>query len=235
MNNEELLEEIKDQFEDVYLHLSKNFTPAQKSKSTLSSRRLTEHILRVNIRYDDTMHAAKVMEEIYNPESNGNSHISQINLVDKIEAFHQQIYSALSAFVLMLNHYAPIQWKRDMPIKSIDRFLTFIHGKYNNQEFLDSLNYLNQSREFRAKFVDHMQQHIVHDWATVNANEVPMIVYYILAENEVDAVSCKMPGSEYEFPIMCKQYYWSPPIPEVYKSFIFLMRTVLEEFSDYKH
>lgn len=92
------------------------------------------------------------------------THDIQLEFVNRVEAYFQQMYAAISAFVLYLTHMAPKEFKREMPFNSIEKFLKFLEKR--DALFEKESKILERARDFRARFIDHTQQHILHDWET---------------------------------------------------------------------
>lgn len=157
-----------------------------------------------------------------------------MDFVDKIEAYFQQVYSTLSAFIMLLSHVADDDFKKQMPIKGAEKFLLWISKRSYSGQLKDNVTLLGKAREFRTIFIDHPQQHILHDWMTYSHLNGTAIIYFVRNGNKVYA-----PGSivdpynpNFRPPFDYKSFYVSPDYRKVHESMKSFVKATLESIKD---
>lgn len=193
--------------------------------------RLIDNLQRLHVRYSELI---EITENIDNEvlivdEKSKDTTFLQLLLIDKIEGFHQHVYSLISSFILVLVYLAPKDWKNHLPINSVEKFLEFLSTKINETEFSKSLNELNKSRIFRAKYIDHIQQHIIQNWMTYNFKNEAYIIYYIEKSNKVFNIVSDPKSDIFIPPIDFETFYISPSCEETLKSIILVVDNVFDE------
>jgi hypothetical protein len=99
-----------------------------------------------------------------------------------------------------------------MPIRGVTKFINWIQSKdINSANFEKQSLALLDSTTFRSKFIDHPQQHALHDWLTFTSEE-SSIIYYIRTGDNVyfptDLTDPYVIG--FEPPVDCRSFYVSP-------------------------
>src|SRR5215208_5665424 len=129
---------------------------ARRGKFTQALQRFGEGVHRLTFRHQEFI---SIATEIYrsNPSSGITANTpfawQQLRLVDKIEAFHQQIYAVLSLLVLVMNRATSTEGQPRYSISSVKRFLEQLEEEFRyNSKVLDAINILKRSVEFRGKF-----------------------------------------------------------------------------------
>lgn len=168
----------------------------------------------------------------------------QIEFVNRVESYFQQLYAAISALAMFTNLTASHEYKKGMKIGSNTHFLDFLEKKHIG---IAQIKELRKALEFRAKFVDHIQQHVLHDWMTYgtsNAKESQcVIIYFIKAESEVRLPNIITAESglytprfdpfhqKFELPFSHNGFYVSPQHLNCHRSFIELTEIILESIN----
>lgn len=184
-------------------------------KIGLALNSLKENIVKLEQRMQ---RHTEVEKKLYDDNDHADKRHGQLMLVDAIEAIHQQVYVTLSSFISLLN-YIGIDGLINHPINSVERFLKHLHNKYTDRIDPTVFEYLNKSREFRSKFVDHPQQHKLHDWMTINYNDISYVVYFKRgATGDVKMIDADIPPDHPSFipPISCEDFYVSPNKSKTY-------------------
>lgn len=191
-------------------------TGQKRTDFGLTLHRLKEALFRVDRRYREY----RIAHEQMRPAEDGKliggrpSDELQLALVDKIEAFHQQVYATGSALVLTVNHRPVRTFKTDHPIDSIRRFLQFAREKSYDSTLSDALQWLERSEDFRAKFVDHPQQHLLHDWITYSHIGESYVIYFVRQPGELVNVYMVPPldpiDPRFRPPVNYQSFYVSP-------------------------
>jgi hypothetical protein len=119
-----------------------------------------------------------------------------------------------------------------MPISNIKHFLEFLIQK-PEIDLKEEIKLLEKSRDFRARFIDHIQQHILHDWETGSrmlddGRNVCTVIYFIKKGPEVyfrgvfDPYAPDFePSSNYE------SFYVSPPHEKCHAAYFKLCQTLI--------
>lgn len=180
-----------------------------------------EAFQRLGYRYDQVKNITETVNNISDGEDEGMTlHEAQIKLVDRIEAYHQQVYSVISGLSNLMNHFSLGGSKAEHPINSNKRFLEFLkeNNRYRSQ-FVTAIDALMRSIDYRAKFIDHPQQHLTHDWMTFSTNEKSRndlyIIHFIKYGNEIYAPGGNTNPEDPTFrpPINCgDDFYVSPNV-----------------------
>lgn len=141
-------------------------------------RRLLENLVRLHWRYEECQQAVATIPPGYSgpklPEF-------QLRFVDKTEALHQHVYATLAVLALVLNHRREGDSRQPYPVGSITKFLAALKERdfrYKDR-LLDHVAVLERSADFRSKYVDHPEQHQLHDWMTYCPEEKAYIIYFI--------------------------------------------------------
>ena len=101
---------------------------------------------------------------------------------------------------------------RQMPIRSTEKFLRWLLKKMDASQFSEEIGLLQNSLDFRNKFVDHPQQHALHDWMTMtHPSGAGAIIYYIKNGTEVYYRGSLDPfHPDFKPPVNYKSFYVSP-------------------------
>lgn len=191
------------------------YSDTKREQVGLALNHLDEALQKLNMRLDEVIYAERLLANKEN--SPASLEDLQLKFVDKVEQFHRQMYSALSVLILVLNQTGIHGEKPNHPINSVDRFLDYLLGK--NESLSISIDYLKKSISFRAKFVDHPQQHKLHDWMTYLSDGRYYIIYFIpTADRNVYLRVGNPLDVEFEPPVSCSDFYVSPHFAETYGS-----------------
>lgn len=203
---------------DKSLILIADFNPERKEKAIRAYQRYNENLLRLEKRYNEYIQVEKKkamvdLEEL--ERQNRTLEDLQLEFVDKTEAFHQHVYATISTFILLLSHVAGHKYKGQLPISSVTRFLEYI-CETNQDEYIHAqAEVLKTSIKFRAKFIDHPQQHALHDWMTCSYGSGTCIIYFIRTGDGVYMPTQLNPyAPDFRPPIDCGDFYVSPPTDE---------------------
>lgn len=217
--------------------LIRDFTPQSKEKSIMACQRFNEYMLRLEGRLNQLITLEKEISEFEPGRMERQLKDIQLDFVDKIEAYFQQLYSTLSAFIMLLNHVADDSFRKQMPIKGVERFLLWVSKQSYSSQLKNHIVLLDNARNFRAIFIDHPQQHIIHDWMTYSHLNGTAIIYFIRNGNKVYA-----PGSivdpydpNFKPPFDYKSFYVSPDYRKVHESMKFFVKVTLESIKDKKY
>lgn len=148
----------------------------------LSLHLIKENCERLAFREDEYRFALDRMKKFV--QGVDNTHELQLRLVDKIEALHQQIYVTLASLIKVVSYLGINGKKESIPIDSVRKFL--LHLKERTFRYQSPVHVcideLLKSEDYRAKFVDHPQQHKMHNWMTYifvrNGIDKCAIIYY---------------------------------------------------------
>ncbi|MBP9815653.1 hypothetical protein KBD09_00240 [Candidatus Woesebacteria bacterium] len=225
-----LLDSIDKDWDD----LTKESSKAKKDKVELSFHRLKEALVKLDYRFFELYQAEEIFDQLDESEMGEPLHYLQIYYVDKVEAFHQQIYATISTLILVLNHVGIENDFVQHPIHSVKKFLEFIgdHKSFRYRSTIQNQkSLLESSVDFRSKFIDHPQQHLLHDWATFRANDEAFLIFFIRKGNEVYFIDPTIHPSDAEFkpPINCGKDYYIPPSPlDTLKACLSLVKHLLD-------
>ncbi len=218
-----------------------DFNDVKKSKINLSFLRFSEYITSVEKRKSEFESSMNKFIETKSIGDSPNKHneafeervidfsFLQLDIVNKIESFHQHVYATLSAFVMLLIQLLPRSLNSQIPINSINKFLKFLKKTNLNELLKDDIDNLLNSITFRAKFIDHPQQHAAHNWMTWRAEEEIVILYFIplFTEEEIEKYYQKHKDKATP-PFEEKSMYISPYINITYKSLKIFIENILE-------
>ncbi|MES2762034.1 MAG: hypothetical protein V4677_07505 [Bacteroidota bacterium] len=214
------MKEFIEVIRDKSLILLTDFSPERREKAIRAYQRYNENLLRLEKRFNEyiqieTKKAMVDLEEL--EKQNRTLEDLQLEFVDKTEAFHQHVYATISTFILLLSHVAGHKYKGQLPISGVTKFLKYI-SETNQDEYIDvQADALKTSIDFRAKFIDHPQQHALHDWMTWSHGSGTCIIYFIRTGNgvyvpeHIDPYAC-----DFRPPIDCGDFYVSPPPHEAF-------------------
>lgn len=160
----------------------------------------------------------------------------QLEFVNCVESYYQQLYATLSAFVMFLNYNAPREFKNGLPISRITNFLTFL-GSKNGLTISEEIKELTRATIFRSKFVDHVQQHTLHNWMTYSfptkSGPECVVIYYIGKGREVYYRPHLNPyADDFEPPVNYISFYVSPPHNECHRAIFDMCLKVIEHISN---
>ncbi len=203
-----------------------SLAPERQKKAAIAGRSFVESLGRLLNRYRELLIAAEsklhateesmirdgiVLEDL------------QLRFVDKTEAFHQQVYATVSTLVLALNNLRPHKKVLiDLPTRKLEKFLKYILALPEFPHLSNFITAVNMSRAFRAKFIDHPQQHAAHNWYMQSSDAMVHVIYYIPTEEQSDTVpipSSHNPYDEGFVPaVPCKDFYVSPNYHATFES-----------------
>lgn len=248
------MKDLIEELQDCYEQLCKDDNGAIDPMKVSAVHRLNEMLLRLENRYQELV---KMYENfIHATDRRGmdglSSEDAQLLFVDYSEAYFQKVYSTLSTFLMVLNNFlGKKEYTNNLPIGSVKRFLErMVTGVPSLESDIKLLEY---SRAFRAKAIDHPQQHSMHDWFTQSLGGQTVIVYFtfprgsggsperdsdlditeiidplrdtIFSIPEIQSVN---PYSEsYSPAFACSTFYVSPPYLEVHNSIKAVIKTIL--------
>jgi len=151
-------------------------------------RRLSENLTRLTWRLDECKVVGAALPIAPDPSYSGPPLTElQLRFVDKVEAFHQHVYATLAVLALALNHRKEPRAKQPYPIGSISKFLDALKERdfrYKDR-LLDQVTVLEKSADFRSKYVDHPEQHQLHDWMTMVYLGNYRVIYFIKRDDTV--------------------------------------------------
>lgn len=162
-------------------------------------------------------------------------HEVQFDFMDQIENFNMQTYVAISALSLLLRRGANASIRAQVPTDSMRKFLAWLKEKTNSSVLKDHLDCLEKSRDFRARLVEHPQNHALHDWITHLAHDHdPVIIYYDPKGQEV--IARGKPGidpysADFEPPVNYKTFYIPPDFRKIQKAIFQGFPFILEQFT----
>jgi len=219
--------------EQFYINLSTNDL---NDKKGLAVRTFNEFLLRLNKRASELLYFENLIFDQPKLELEKMT-LKEIQMyfVDKTEGFHQHVYSVISAFAMLLNHIAPREFCQRIPIRKNGKFLKFLKNEY--PKLIDFIKILELSTSFRNKFIDHTQQHVLHDWMTYsypeNNQAKAVVIYFIKNSNNVYQREERNPFSlNFQPPINCKEHYISPYYKDVYKSLLVIVEYIITEMGE---
>jgi hypothetical protein len=212
----------------------KKFADSDDNK-TQAVQRFNEFFIRLESRF---LALLKVEAEIFYAEPEKIKRPMpeiQLDMVDKVESFYQQLYACLSAFVMLLNYVAPHSYQRNMSITSIKNFLEFLSS--GHLVLKESLAWLEKARDFRARFVDHIQQHVLHDWMTYSYpgkfGPECVIIYFVRKGPEVyyPGIQLDPYAPDFQPPVNYKSFYVSPPHKECLLAFQLVTEEIIKSIA----
>lgn len=154
----------------------------------------------------------------------------QKDFVNDTESFHQQIYATLSAFIKLLTHIAPKKFSSQMPSKSLCKFIDFLKKEVSNIE--EEMAVIKRSREYRTRYVDHINQNISHNWYTLEIHNGEIyIVYYSTGSNGkiMDIPEIDGGGFTFKTSLLVESYF----VPPHHKDTIIALSNVVLKTLDF--
>jgi len=203
---------IKENWEKLLAGMS----PEKREQYGLVLHRLIESLLGLKTRAQDLVKAETRMTNF--DENNDNLNEAQIDYVNKVESYHQQVYATISSAILAANHFGIYGVKTSHPIRSVEKFLDYLindfpTGNRTHDNYLRSVAVtLKSSISFRAKYVDHPQQHPAQHWMTYNYAGKVCVIYYIPGSNNFITHNSSIDPYDPKFapPISCESFIVSP-------------------------
>lgn len=200
-------------------------------KKLAAIHRFNENLVRLQWRYDAL--AVVDAELLALPDRKRETQEIQLDFVDKTEAYYQQLYATLSAFAMLLNKLLPHEKKRGLSISSIKAFLEWLEKL--SPEVAAQVKDLEKARDFRGKFIDHVQQHELHDWITTTNMTGPdapdsALVFFIRKNEQHEAVfrpDLNPYSPSYEPPVNHSGFYVSPQSKKTHRALQDTVRCVL--------
>ncbi len=161
---------------------------AKRERYGLVLHRLMESLQGLKIRATDLVNVESKIT------SGGDvSHDLQVEYLNRVEGYHQQVYSTLSNLIMVANFYGIRGKKLGHPFSSVQSFLHFMKDKceYGNsrdkEHYAKMINTLERSVIFRSQQVDHPQQNKTQHWMTYDWNGKGYIIYYVPKSRNVYA------------------------------------------------
>ncbi len=191
----------------------------KKGGALMAVQRFNEYLVRLDRRYEELEHVQMEISTAAPSKMKDPLAFIQMDFMDRLEIFYQGLYSTLSAFAMLINNIAPHSEKRDLPIGSVQKFIEYLQERF--PKLKKELELLEKARAFRAKFVDHIQQHTLHDWMTYSpAVGEAVVIYFIPSNNSYpDYGDFTDPfNPTFKPPVGHKSFYVSPPFKKVFKS-----------------
>jgi hypothetical protein len=212
-----------------YLILSKKLL---HRKSSYALQRLDENLRRLYARHAEYQNIEKIfMNNLYYLGKQYNLDDAQFLLLDKMESLFQQVYSTISALILVINYVGFSECKQDFPNRSVTKFLNFIKTNPSNissgiEAELDLLIY---AVYYRDNFIDHPQGKPALNWMTYGYTGKYVIIYYPPEITEVIAITDNFDPYEKNFQpcINTKEFYVSPDKDRTILALQQIIRTLL--------
>lgn len=202
--------------QNVSNELIQTYPSLKQKKAIIAFQRFNEYLFRLENRYSELKDWENILLNYDEDESFKTIPLHDVQLIflDKTEGFHQQLYATLSAYILLLNHVCDKNLASQIPIRNVTSFLKYVQSKWNNDLQLNKqVEILTSSINFRSKFIDHPQQHILHDWMTMPHGHGICIIYFIRNENDnVYFIDWTINPYDKNFkpPVDCSEFYVSP-------------------------
>jgi len=185
-----------------------------------ATHRFREYLHRLDGRLWDLAYADKALTVDGEDGEPDYLHRAQLTFVDRVEAFHQHVYAAMSSLILCASHILSPSETSQLPIRSVSRFL----DRHGSGVFSHASSGLKASLAFRNRFIDHPQQHALHDWMTFKSPSGTVVVYFIPQYSHLDsdptrptayyairAIDNLDPFSDdFRPPVDCTSFYVSP-------------------------
>lgn len=228
-----LIGQLLENIDSSWDKLLKGLEDKKKDEVGMTLHRFKEALAKLDYRFFDLYGIARVFDHLKNDEMGEPLHFLQIAFVDKVEAFHQQVYSTTSTLILVLNHLGYKGKKLNNPINSVEQFLNFVKNnelKYRSS-LIDQIDVLQKSRDFRSKFIDHPQQHQLHDWMTFRAGDGIYLIFFKRKGNEVYMINpIKHPfDPDFKPPVNCgRDFYIAPSEEKTLKAVEVLVKHMLD-------
>lgn len=226
------MKELTEAIRDICNRLIVSSEPEKQEKWIRAYQKYNEYLLRLENRYRELLKIEKSKELLDPDELHKQTRTLeelQLEFVDKTEAFHQQVYATISAFILLLSHVAGHKYKGQLPISGVTKFLKYIALNNQDEKFNRYIKFLKDSINFRAKYIDHPQQHVLHDWMTYSYGTGTCIIYFVRKGDDVYAPGSLDPfSSDFKPPVGHESFYVSPPHEVVYICLQKFTKMVLE-------
>lgn len=215
-------QEVTEQVRDISNKLRACFADDKKLKALMAFQRFNEYLLRLENRHNELLHIEAFTTNVDPKEFEKHGitpHDAQLLFIDKTEAFHQQVYATVSAFIMLLSHATDKKFTAQMPIDSVTKFLRHMSDKSYDSLVKDHSAALIKSVDFRSKFIDHPQQHALHDWMTISYIKGTCIVYFLKKDDKVYFRPHADPyASDFRPPFDCDSFYVSPKHSETFEA-----------------
>lgn len=165
------------------------------------------------------------------------NHELQLDLVNRIESYYQQLYATLSAFAMCLSHVSSHEFRRGMSISGLNVFLTHWQDNADN-EVRNAVAALKTARAFRAQHVDHVQQHVLHDWVTYSyikeSEQTPRcaVVYFTPSTDRAPRTGfygIDPHAPNWVPPFSCGDFYVSPSHDAIHDAFFTFTSRLLSQ------
>lgn len=168
---------------EIYLPIMRHvsqFSEEKRDKAMLSLKAFSEFFGRLHERFMILMEVEDELcsynEKLINKIESRPLDQIQMDMVDKTEAFHQQIYSTFSSFIKLLSLIQKDFIKKEH-IRSNQKFINYI-----KERFKDSIKYdispLEKSLKYRSTYIDHTSQIRHFDWMTYFTGQIAHVIYY---------------------------------------------------------
>lgn len=231
------MEDFINEIQKFINFLATDFPKARQEKAHLAVNNFKESLIRLEIRLKELLKIEKEICFFSQKKNKRGLDKVQMAYLDKIEAFHQHVYSTISSFINVLNLISNHSFKRNLPISGVQEFLEFIIKKDIHPIVLELTDTIKKSTEFRAKFVDHPQQHKSHTWMTYAPNDVACIIYYIPGSAGPNHTT-NTPLDPYDPNFQCvmpyESFYVSPNNRETYGNLCTFVHFMLLHLSEKK-
>ena len=156
----------------------------------------------------------------------------QSEFVNRVEAFHQQVYAVISSFINLLIKIAPSKFKNHIPKWSVSKFLDYLEKI--EPLFTNDVILLLRSEEVRNKCIDHPQnQPRSFTWQTGTFVSKTYVIYYIHDEagQQHDISSQVRVLFKLMTTFKAKTFYVTPHHADVFTALCRLMENTLDRFS----
>lgn len=228
IKNQHILEHLNPIFDKLMLN-KKGEIEVKKLEAT---QRFNEFITRLEMRYLELTDAENNIFNAGDQTTQEEHKILQFIFVNRIESFFQHFYASLSAFAMYINHISNQEFKRGMSIKGNKKFIEFLVKKF--PDLTKDLQELEKVRDFRSKFIDHIQQRTLCDWMTYahpSKNGVDSgIIYFIKKGPEIYFTGMTSPHDpNFKPPVNCDVFWVSPPHKQSWKLLIKTIEKVIKE------
>lgn len=164
-------------------------------------------------------------------------HRIQLEYVNRLESYFQHLYATISALIMLVNTLGDHGLRQSLPIGSIKKFLKHL-GQDNNLDVSEEVLLLEQARDFRAKFVDHIQQHKLCNWITYGVpaegsdERFSVVIYYIpkgdsSSEQIIGGDPTNPYSDDFAFGIANDGFFVSPPYHQCHVALFDLARKAI--------
>jgi len=219
---------------DSWEKLLSDLDEKKREKYGLVLHRLMESLRGLELRAKELV---DIERQIVNfDDTNNNLDNTQINYLNKIEAYHQQVYATLSNLIMATTYFGIRGKKLDHPIGSVEKFLNFILKNItldnlgHDGRFKITINVLIKSIIFRSKHIDHPQQNKTYHWMTYHFCCRCYIIYYIPKSRCVYAMDLNKADPEspkFKPPVDCDVFTVCPYWGQVQQAVIDLVSFLL--------